>query len=80
MLAEDADWDAETWSMKSTLLPRLEATVRCLSQHLPAGFTFFAGWIGDDENTAYVTTDELVDLAARGNLATHTRYVVRHQD
>jgi hypothetical protein len=77
LLADDAEWDAPTWSMTPSLLPRLVVTIRCLSEQLSAGFTFFAGWIGDDEKTTAVTTEELLHLAASGEIATRTRYVVR---
>jgi hypothetical protein len=74
--ADDADWDAATWSMRSELLPYLVRTIRCLCEQLPSGFLFFAGWIGEDEKAAHVTTEQLIELASESNLATHTRYIV----
>jgi len=76
ILSADADWDAPTWSMERDLLPRLATTLRCLCRQLPDGFTFIAGWIGDEEHDRELNCDEVVDLAERSALNPKTRYLV----
>jgi hypothetical protein len=45
VLADDADWNAPTWSMRAEALPALEATLRYLCTHVPEGFAFVAAWV-----------------------------------
>lgn len=77
LLADDAHWDASMWSMNSHVLPRLVTTLQCLSHELREGFTFLASWDGFKvRGTRSVRWEDLRQLAARGELAAHVRYVV----
>jgi hypothetical protein len=77
LLADDADWNAPTWSMRAEALPALEATLRCLCTHMPEGFAFVAAWVGDRiSRDLKVSCDELIDLVRRSRLNGKTRYRV----
>ena len=78
LLADDADWDAPTWSMRPEELPRLEATLRTLCDALPQGFDFVASWISDPlDRRVEVSCDELLELAHTSSFNGHTLYVVK---
>ena len=77
LLAEDADWNAETWSFRPAALDDLAQTVEAVGRSLRTPFTFEAIWVSDEvKGTVEVDLPELVALARRGKLGTHTRYIV----
>jgi hypothetical protein len=77
VLADDADWNAPTWSMRPEALPALEATLRCLCRHIPEGFAFVAAWVSDRiSRELQVSCDELIDLVRQSGLNGKTRYRV----
>jgi hypothetical protein len=58
-------------------LPGLVKTLRAISQHTTAGFSFDALWVGDSPDEECNTTiEELVDLVEQSCLGTKTRYRV----
>jgi hypothetical protein len=80
VLADDADWNAPTWSMRAEAIPALESTLRCLCTHIPEGFGFVAAWVSDRISSELeVSCDELIDLVRRSGLNGKTRYrVIAH--
>ena len=78
LLADDADWDAPTWSMRSEELPRLEATLRALCEALPDGFEFVASWVSEPlDRKVELSCDELLGLARTSSFNGHTVYVIK---
>ena len=47
LLADDADWDAPFWSMRSEVLEPLAQTLGAVGTTMPDGFAFAALWVGD---------------------------------
>lgn len=81
LLADDADWNAPTWSMRPEELPRLEATLRTLCEALPEGFDFVASWISDPlDRRVEVSCDELFGLAQASSFNGHTLYVIKPRE
>ena len=77
LLNDDADWDAETWSMRSEVLDRLAATLETLAMRGPQGLVVEALWQGETaEKTVSVTPSELAEIAKSSGLGTRTRYTV----
>ncbi|MFN2587640.1 MAG: hypothetical protein ABR613_05950 [Actinomycetota bacterium] len=78
LLADDADWDAPTWSMRPEELPRLEATLKTLCDALPQGFEFVASWVSEPlDRRVEVSCDELLQLAQASSFNGNTLYVVK---
>ncbi len=78
LLADDAEWDAPTWRMRPEVLPRLKATLACVTEHAPEGFTLDVLWAGERvSEEVRVSPDELCALARSGQLAQRTRYRVQ---
>lgn len=78
LLADDADWDAPTWSMRSEELPRLEATLRALCEALPDGFEFVASWVSEPlDHEVELSCEELLGLARTSRFNGHTVYVIK---
>jgi hypothetical protein len=77
LLAESADWDAETWDMEATELPRLLRTFELLFDQIPEELAVEVLWDGDEatEQRA-VSREQLLDIARQGKFGTHTRYLV----
>jgi hypothetical protein len=77
VLADDADWNAPTWSIRAEAVPALESTLRCLCTHIPEGFAFVAAWVGDRiSRELEVSCDQLIALLRRSGLNGKTRYRV----
>ena len=80
LLAENADWDAEVWAMRSDVLEPLARTLSSLAEAGPEGMVVEALWQGEkSEREERVTPRELAALALRSGLGTHTRYLVSRQ-
>jgi hypothetical protein len=75
LLADDADWDADVWSMRPEVLEPLARTLLTLTQLGPEGMVIEALWQGEvPEREETVTPAELATLARTSQLGTHTRY------
>jgi hypothetical protein len=73
LLADDADWDAPTWSMRREELPRLEATLETLCDGLPEGFDFVVSWISEPlDRKVEVSRSELLEVARNSNFNRNT--------
>jgi hypothetical protein len=69
-LAETANWDAPTWDMIPSTLPRLAGTLRTIRQQTSCGFSFEALWIGESpDEERHVTIDELAALVEGSKVA-----------
>jgi hypothetical protein len=78
LLADDADWDAPTWSMRREELPRLQATLRTLCEGLPGGFEFVASWISEPlDRRAEISCEQLFELAETSSFNGNTLYVIK---
>jgi hypothetical protein len=76
-LADTADWEAPTWDMIPSTLPRLAGILRAVGQHASRGFSFEALWVGESPaEERHVTIDALAQLAEQSKLGTKTRYLV----
>jgi hypothetical protein len=79
LLAEDADWNAATWSLRPEMCDPLARTVQAVGEALLTDFTFEALWVSDQvEKTVEIDLNSLVELTRRDELGTRTRYVVNH--
>jgi hypothetical protein len=77
LLSDDADWDAETWSMRPEILTRLASTLEILAMRGPKDLVVEALWAGDvPKDTVSVTPSELGKIAKSSHLGTRTRYTV----
>lgn len=77
LLAESADWNAETWDMEATELPRLVRTLEILFDQIPERFAVEVMWVGDEATgDRAVSRVELLDIARQGTFGTHVRYRV----
>jgi len=75
LLADDADWNADSWAMRPEILDRLAETIRILLEEGPARLTIEALWIGEaPHQTTKTTAAELVALARSSRLGTKTTY------
>lgn len=78
LLADDADLDAPTWSMRREELPRLEATLTTLCEALPEGFEFVASWISEPlDRRLEVSCAKLLELCQTSSFNGHTLYEIR---
>jgi hypothetical protein len=76
-LADTADWDAPTWDMEPSTLPRLVGILRRIHEETSSGFSFEAIWLSDSPAEEHrVTIEELVRIAEESKLGTKTRYLV----
>jgi hypothetical protein len=77
LLSDEADWNADTWSMRPDVLDRLAATLEILAMRGPQGLIVEALWVGEvPKNTVSVTPGELAEVARSSRLGTRTRYAV----
>lgn len=77
LLADDADWDAATWSMTDDGKRQLSAALERLFQHTTGDVRFSAIFDGDRvETEEAISRQELRRIAADGGLGTKTQYVV----
>lgn len=77
LLSDDADWNADTWAMRSDVLDLLGATLEALARHGPSDLVIEALWAGDKaQTTVRITPRELAALASSSQLGTRTRYIV----
>jgi hypothetical protein len=78
LLADDADWNAETWAMEPDSLEQLADAFAWLFDQHTGDVVVEALWLGDRPETACVLTPaEFLDIVRRGAIGTKTRYVVR---
>jgi len=77
LLANDADWDAPTWSMRPEILPRLAVSLAAIRQQTKDGFAFDALWGGDGAfYDKQVSPDEIRAIVEHGQISTESRYLV----
>lgn len=75
LLADSADWNAETWDMEPEQLPRLVRTFEILFTQISGGFSIEVMWAGDEPRKEHaVSREEMLDIVRRGKIATRTRY------
>jgi hypothetical protein len=77
LLSDEADWNAERWSMRPDVLERLASTLEVLARRGPRGLFIEALWSGETaRETISVAPLQLAHLARHSGLGTHTRYIV----
>jgi hypothetical protein len=77
LLSEDADWNAEFWSMRPEIRQPLARALEVLTTEGPAQIAVQALWVGDSpREEVHLSAQELVALAAAGRLGTRRRYLV----
>ena len=75
LLSDQADWNADVWSMRPDILDRLGRTLQVLADNGPATLSVEALWVGEvPRETITVTAAELAVLARSSRLGTRTRY------
>lgn len=80
LLADDADWDAEYWSMRPEVLEPLAQTLAAVAMSELGELTVEALWTGEQSAVEQqISPEELVTLARTGRLACKTRYLVRDE-
>jgi hypothetical protein len=74
LLAEDADWNAESWAMRPEVREALARTLEKISSSVPDGTIVEALWVGDrSTHERVVTPTELARIARANALGTRTR-------
>jgi len=77
LLADSADWNAETWDMEASELPCLVHTFEILFEQIPEAFVVEVLWVGDKATEALpVSREQMLDIARQGKFGTKTRYLV----
>jgi len=77
LLADSADWNAETWDMEASEVPRLVHTFEILFEQVPEAFVVEVLWVGDQATEARpVGREQMLDIARQGKFGTKTRYLV----
>ena len=78
LLADSADWNAETWDMEADKLPRLVRTFEILFAQIPEEFTVEVMWVGEEATEErMVSREQMIDLIRRGKLGTTVRYRIQ---
>jgi hypothetical protein len=78
LLADDADWEAEHWSIRPEILPSLAANLEAVAARCVEDFVVEALWSGESAARAeQVSVPELLARVRAGRLGTSTRYIVR---
>jgi hypothetical protein len=79
LLAQDADWNAATWSLRPESREDLATTVHAVGDSLATDFTFEALWMSDEaQGRVELNLRALVELIRRGEIGTRTRYLVHY--
>ena len=79
MLTEDADWDARTWDMDKSNLPRLAQAIHTFSEELGNEFTFRVAWIGETTlRKQPIVLPYLVNVIREGRIENRVEYVVHY--
>jgi hypothetical protein len=77
LLSDDADWNADFWSMRPEIREALARTLEVLTRQGPAHVTVQALWVGEAaREEVSISVKELMALAAAGQLGTRRRYRV----
>ena len=77
LLSDEADWDAETWAMRSELLPKLTDAFTWLLDEIDGVVTAEALWEGDRATSEKSTSRAaFLDIVRRGVWGSKTRYVI----
>jgi hypothetical protein len=76
LLTDDADWNAEHWSMRADVLERLVAILRAVHEAGVKEFTAGALWVGDSGVEEQVSFADLLHLVATQRLGTKVMYRV----
>ena len=77
MLADDADWNAPHWKLRSEVLPLIANTLGQIASLSPEGFLFEALWTGDKPKlTLRLTLPELKERVLSNLIGAKTRYQV----
>jgi hypothetical protein len=77
LLADDADWDAPTWSLLPSILQPLAITIRKLYELAPNDFSITAVFGGDiATETISISINELLEIVSAGKLGNKVRYNV----
>lgn len=77
LLAETADWNAETWDMQPDKLSLLVGTFEILFREIPEPFAVEITWAGDDiSEERHVSRPDMLDIVRKGAIGTHTRYCI----
>jgi hypothetical protein len=79
LLADSADWNAETWDMPAETAHALSATLGALLSAIGTETTVEVLWEGDGvSRTESVPLDDFLDTVSASRLGTSTRYQVKY--
>jgi len=77
MLSENADWNAETWEMNSSVLSKLANTIIEISKKLSTSFNFLALWAGDIPfKEISLSLTDLLQLIKENKIGTKIKYKI----
>lgn len=77
MLADDADWNARTWTFRAEVLPALESTLRVLIELGPLPLRIAALWGGEQPAVVVrLSADQFLSQLRCEGLETSTAYLV----
>jgi len=78
LLTDNASWNALTWDMIPSALPKLAVTLQRLCEGCSEEFTFNASWVGEklvEEN--YLTADAMLEIVRQSRIGTKTKYHIK---
>ena|GEM_PF-1612635 len=77
LLADDADWNSETWTLRADVVLQTVATFRAFLENAPIPLRISALWAGDESaNLEQVDAVTFLELVAVRGLGTRTTYAV----
>jgi hypothetical protein len=80
LLSDEADWSAESWSLRTEVLERVATALEIVASQGPRGVVIAVSWAGEmATRTVRITPAELAALVRANGLGTRVRYVVVHE-
>ncbi len=78
LLADTANWNAETWDLEAGELPRLVRTFEILFEQIPEQFGVEVMWAGDKTTEErMVSREQMLEIVRQGRFGTTVRYRIQ---
>lgn len=78
LLADTANWNAETWDLEAGELPRLVRTFEILFEQIPEQFGVEVMWAGDEATEErMVSREQMLEIVRQGRFGTTVRYRIQ---
>ena len=78
LLADSADWNAQTWDLEADAMPRLARTFEILFDQIPEEFAVEMMWAGEEApEERLVSRQQMLDIVRQGRFGTTVRYRIQ---